>query len=37
MVAVSQFESGYPDSTGFVAHTRKWSKASEDRKDHDRH
>ena len=36
MVTVSQFESGYPDSTGFVAHTRTWSKASEDRKDHDR-
>jgi len=36
MVTVSQFESGYPDSTGFVAHTRTWSKASEDRKDQDR-
>ena len=37
MVTVSQFLSGYPDSTGFVAHTRTWSRASEDRKDHDHH
>ncbi|MFI5117869.1 MAG: hypothetical protein ACHP8B_14355 [Terriglobales bacterium] len=42
MVTVSQFESGYPDSTGFVAHTRTWARASdqkgsEDRKDNDRH
>jgi len=36
MVTVSQFESGYPDSTGFLVHKRTWSKASEDRKDHDR-
>jgi len=34
MVTVSQFLSGYPDSTGFVAHTRTWAKASEERKNH---
>jgi len=30
MVTVSQFEAGYPDSTGFVVHTRNWSKASQE-------
>jgi hypothetical protein len=28
LVTVSQFLSGFPDSTGFVVHTRVWSKAS---------
>jgi hypothetical protein len=36
MVTVSQFLSGFPDSTGFVAHTRTWTKASRDREEHDR-
>jgi hypothetical protein len=30
IVTVSQFEAGFPDSTGFVVHTRNWSKASQE-------
>ena len=36
MVTVSQFLSGFPDSTGFVVHTRTWTKASSGKElDHD--